>query len=160
MIKLLGFLLQFTMLLGKETFFLLPDDQSRMFAFLSESLRKSDDSLLVATPKLHHPEFKKLLSKAARKGSRVTLILSDPQGDPLSLIQYRGIDLFLYRARPMEGSVLLIGERGICTFPVPLVSEATESEAVLVRCSEEPASAASARKALLPLLRRSRPYLE
>ncbi|MEW5831585.1 MAG: hypothetical protein AB1763_01950 [Campylobacterota bacterium] len=157
MIKLLGFLFPFALLLGNETFFLLPDDQSRMLAFLSESLRKSDDPVLVATPRLHLPELNKLLVKAARNGSRVTLLLSDPQGDPLNLIQYRGIELLLYRARPMEGSVLLIGKRSVCTFPIPLVSEAAESEAALVRCSEE---ASEARKALIPLLRRSRPYLE
>lgn len=160
MIKLPGLLLPFALLYGEATVFLLPDEQSRFSNHLAHALKSSSDTLLIITPSFHHSELKKAILQGAKKGTRVTLIVQDIKGDPLSMVQYERTDLYTYTARSLEGSVLLIDNRIVCTLPGGIEEEKFSRDASLVRCSDDPSEAALYRSALLPLIKRSKKYLE
>ncbi len=160
MIKLPLLLLPLSLLYGGPTLFLMPDQQSAFTHFLARGLKEAPERILILTPSFHHTEIKKELLMAARKGSRIVLIAQDLHGDPLSMVQYENAELYAYTPRPLQGSVILIGNRLLCTLPTGIDGETLSRDASLVRCSDDPTEVAAYRSALLPLLGRSKKYLE
>lgn len=150
----------FALLYGEPTIFLMPDGQSRFVHHLTHSLKDHSGTILIVTPTFRHPELKKAILKEARKGSRITLVAQHLQGDPLSIVQYDRTNLYTYTARPLEGSVIVIDSRLVCTLPGGIDAEKFIRNASIVRCSDNPSEAAAYRSALLPLLERSKQYLK
>ncbi|MBN2870379.1 MAG: hypothetical protein JXK04_05435 [Campylobacterales bacterium] len=140
--------------------FLMPDQQSAFAHFLARALKEAPEQILIVAPSFHHTEIKKEILKAARKGSRIVLVTQNLHGDPLSLVQYANTELYTYDARPLQGSVIVIGNRLLCTLPTGIEGETFGRDASLVRCSDDPSEAAAYRSALIPLLKRSKKYLE
>lgn len=160
MIKLPVLLLPFALLYGGTSLFLLPDDQSRFAHQLGSALRHGSENVLVVTPVLHYPEIKKAILTGIKRGSRIILVTQKPEFDPLSLIQYDNTEFYTYSARPMEGSVILVGERLVCTLPAALDGDELRQNASVARCSSSPSEIEAFRSVLLPLLKRSHPYLQ
>lgn len=150
----------FALLYAEASLFLLPDEQSRFVHHLSGVLKGPSDEILIVTPSFRHAELKKTLLKSARKNSRITLIVQELKGDPLSMVQYENTDLYTFGTRPLQGSLILIDSRLVCTLPGRIEDQSFTDAASIVRCSDDAAEAAAYRAALLPLLRRSEKYLK
>ncbi len=160
MIKLPLLLLPFSLLYAKPAHFLLPDEHSGFVRFLSDALSEPDGTILLLTPALNHPALKKALLKWEKKGTSIVIVAQQTADDPLSLVQYRHVNLYTYTARPLKGSVILIGERLVCTLSESLEAERLSQNASLARCSDDAAEIAAHRAALTPLLKRSKKYLK
>lgn len=160
MIKLPALLLPFALLYGDQTLFLMPDEQSRFTHHLTHALKERPAPILIITPSFRHSEVKKALLQEARKGSRITLIAQNLSGDPLSIAQYENTDLYTYTARLLHASIILIGNRHVCTFPGGVDEESLRERVSIIRCSDDPAEVAAYRTALVPLLGRARQYLK
>lgn len=150
----------FALLFAQEKSFLLPDQQGLFVHFLAQELKSTSHRIVLLTPRFSHSDLKKALLHGARKGSAVTLIVQDLKGDPLSLVQYERIDLFVYNARKLEGSTVIIDERLACALPLAIEQERFGNHAALVRCSDEPDAIISLHSALQPIIKRSTPYLK
>ena len=160
MIKLLGLLFPITLLYGEATLFLLPDDQSRFLDQLSRALKKGSDQVLVITPSFHHPQIRKALLEGIKRGNSLTLVTQEANGDPLSIVQYERTGFYTCPSRLLKGSVIVVGNRLVCTFPGSIESDEMGNAASIVRCSDDSAETAAYRSALMPVLRRSVPYLK
>lgn len=160
MIKLIGPLFAFSLLYGGQNVFLLPDQGSVFTQQLSQALRRSRDPVLILTPSFNHPVLKKALLQGAKKGNTVTLITQRLDPASLSIVQYENVLLYRYTARALEGSLVVVGNRLLCTLPSALDQESLCETAALARCSDDPDEIDAMRRSIIPLLKRSRPYLE
>ncbi len=160
MIKLLLILFPFLLLFGEETAFLLPDEQSRLTHTLSKVIKHTSNECLIQTPSLNHPDLKKALQYAASRRHNVTLIVQDLKGDPLSLVQYEGVNLFFYNARKLHGTVILIDDHYACTLPIPLDKERFSGDTSIALCSDDENTLQSLRRSLAPIQKRSSLYLK
>ena len=158
MIKLLVFLFIFVSIYAHETIYNLPDNHSRLQHELGRSF-KAASQILILTPSLHHPKLSKKFLSTIKKGGVVKIIVQDTQGDPLSLIQYKNVELYLSTVKP-DQTVILVDDSLVCTGDTPLDEELYSSEHSVVRCSDNESRIRSIRSALYPLMQRAKPYLE
>lgn len=158
MIKLLGLLFIFSALFGEENIFQLPDHQSRFIHQLSRALKNSSDVLII-TSSYHHSALKKGILDAAKRGSSVTLIVHDLQGDPLSMVQYERINLYTSRT-PLPQTIILIDGTLACTSEGPISEEYFSSKCSIIRCSEDRETIKILRYAQHPIISHSKRYLE
>jgi hypothetical protein len=158
MIKLLVLLFIFVSIYAHETIYNLPDNHSRLQHELDRSF-KSASQILIITPSLHHPKLSKKFLSAVKKGGVVNLIVQDPGGDPLSLIQYKNVALYLSSVK-LDQTVIIVDHSLVCTGDASLNEELYSSEHSVVRCSDSESKIRSVRSALYPLIRHAKPYLE
>jgi hypothetical protein len=158
MIKLLGLLFIFGALYGEENIFQLPDQHSRFVHQLSRALKNSSD-LLIITPAYQHSALKKGILDAAKRGTMVTLIVQDLQGDPLSMVQYERITLYTTRA-PLLQTIILIDGTLACTSDGAIREDDFGSKRSLIRCSDDPETIRTLRHAQHSIMNHSKLYLE
>jgi len=159
MIKLLGLLFTFTLLYGKESVYLFPDQHSYCVHQLTQALKNTSERILVISPSFNHAELKKGILEAAKHGKKVTLVLYDLHKDPLSMVQYENIDLYR-TSHPFHSSALIIDNTLVCTFSGPIEKENFSSTRSSIRCSDEPKKIEWIRRSLQPLINSAKPYLE
>jgi hypothetical protein len=158
MIKLLLLLCTFSTVYPQEIHFTFPDHQSRFLHHISRSLKKST-AILIVTPTYRYNELNKKLLSSTKRGSHLHLLVQDPQGDPLSLVQYKGIDLYIAPV-PILQTLLLIDNALVCTSTKTLDDEVlSENRATLV-CSDDQKKIRLLREGYYPLLKNSKLYLE
>lgn len=160
MIKLIPFLLAFSLTYGKNADYLLPDHNSMMTHTLEKILKDSRKEILIITPELNHTPFKRAILEGVKRGSRLVLIVQSLKGDPLALAQYERIEVRTLEGRLLEGSVLLIDNRFECTLPASIDQESFSAHTALIRCSDDETALSSLRTLLTPIIKRSSPYLK
>lgn len=158
MIKLLLLLFTFSTVYPQETIFNFPAHHSRFIHQINHSLKNSSH-ILIITPTYHHAELTKGLLASIKRGNNVKLIVQDLQGDPLSMVQYKRIDLYTSPA-PLLQSILLIDEILVCTSNETLDDEILNFHHSSIRCSDEKGKIRAIRHSLTPLLKHSKSYLE
>ena len=160
MIKLLLSLFFLGTAYGAQNVYLFPDQKNDFMHRFAENLRRSEGPVLVLTPSLNAPEFKKSLLKKVRSGTPIELVVSCPDGDPVSIVQYAQVDLFVYSARPMNGSVVVFDDRHACILALPLDEARMGDEASIGRCTEDPSEIVALKNRFLLVKKRSVPYLK
>ena len=158
MIKLLGFLFTFITVYAQETIFITPEHHNRFTHQLNNAFKNSS-SILIVAPSFHHAELKKGILSVIKRGTIVKFIVHDPSDDPISLVQYKNIDLYLSTV-PLSQSTILIDESFACTTDQPINEEIFSSKQTFIRCSDNQHQIKALRHSLYPLLRSSRNYLE
>lgn len=160
MIKRILLLFAFSALYGGENLYLLPDQNNELVHRLQNALRGTSAKVVIITPSFRHALLKKALLQGAKHGNRITLVVQDPEHDPLSVVQYGNIHLYRYTSRPLAGSVIIIDDRLVCTLTADLVQEQLTQTAAFAQCSDGSADIGAALHRAAPLITRSRPYLE
>jgi len=158
MIKLLLLLFTFSVVSAQEILYSFPAHYSRFVHQIHRSLKNSTD-ILIITPHYRFAELNKDILFSLRRGSQVKFIVQDPQGDPLSLIQYQGVHLFTSPVSRGE-SIILIDETLVCTTGETLDDEILTSNRSSIRCSDDKNKIKAIRHSLTPLLKHSKSYLE
>jgi hypothetical protein len=90
----------------------------------------------------------------------LTLIVQSLKGDPLSIAQYERVDVRTLIGRPLEGSIIVVDNQQSCTFSAPIDAETFGQNASLVHCSDDIVELKSLQTIFLPLIKRSKAYLE
>jgi len=160
MIKLLPLLLAFSLAFGENTDYLLPDNNSLFSHALKGALKHSRSGILIITPSFNHTLFKRAAIEGIKRGSSLILVVQKLKGDPLSLAQYARTDIRTLEGRSLEGSIILVDDKFACTIPESIDQEKLGDSAALIRCSNDEREITSLRKALAPLLARSKSYLK
>lgn len=160
MIKLLPLVLLFSLAYGQNSDYLLPDYNTLLVHKLADAFKHSHERILIITPAFHHAILKRAALEGVRRGSRFTLIVQSLKNDPIELAQYERVVIRTLGGRPLKGSVVFVDDRLVCTVPDQINDESFSADASLVRCSDDAPAAAGLYSALLPLLNRSKPYLE
>ncbi|MFY9143573.1 hypothetical protein [Sulfuricurvum sp.] len=158
MIKLLGLLFSFIALYGGEIPFHTPN-QHHDFIYRLNTTFKSASRILIVTPSLNHPELQKGILNAAKHGSRITLIVQDLKGAPLSMVQYAGVDLYT-SAASLDSSAIIIDEHFVCTLNGKINQEDFALKRSYIRCNDNPGAIEAVRHSLESVLSSSKPYLE
>lgn len=158
MIKLLGLLFIFAPLYSQEYLFTFPDHHSRFVHEINLSFKKSA-SILILTPSYHHTKLTKGILSAVKHGTDIKMITHDPHGEPLSLIQYQHIRLYLSSVRFTQ-SVILVNNTLVCTSNEAIDEEIFSSRHSSFICNDDPSKIRSIRLSLEPILKSSTPYLE
>ena len=148
----------FIPLLSEERGYQFPDHHT-LFNYELNRLCKKSTHIQIITPSFNHAVLKKGILKGATKGSKVTLVVNDPQGDPLSMIQYEGVNLYTY-SNPLKQSIFMIDDILTCTLDGNINQESFESNKLLIRCSDDPNKIRAIKHALEPILRQAKSYLE
>lgn len=160
MIKFLPFILLFSLVHGKNIDYLLPDQNGIMTHTLEGIFKHSRQEILIITPAMNHPSFKRTVLEGVKRGSALVLLVQSLKGDPLSMAQYERVDVRILEGRPLEGSIILVDNRFACTFSTAIDQESFSNHTALVRCSDDETALRSLRPLLQPLLKRSRAYLK
>lgn len=160
MIKLLPFLLLFSLAEGRNINYLLPEHNPLFSHTLEGVLKRSRMEILIITPAFNHAVFKRAALEGIKRGSHLILIVQTLEGDPLAMAQYERSDVHTLEGRPLEGSMVLVDNRFACDIPGRIDQESFSGHASLIQCSDDPAEVANFRAALAPLLKRSKPYLK
>lgn len=158
MIKHLVLLFIFVSVYAQETIFKLPDNHSRFLYQLDRSF-KTASQILIVTPFLHHSDLSKKLLSSIKKGKTVTLIVQDTKGDPLSLIQYQNVELYL-SSLPLNQTLILVDNSFACTSDIAVSEELFSSVHSAIRCSDDQNKVRLIRDASHPLIQHAKPYLE
>jgi hypothetical protein len=158
MIKLLLLLLLFIPLLGVEKVFQLPDHHTRWIYELNDFLKNSTH-ILIITPSFNHPELKKRILKSVTHGSEITLIVNDPKGDPLSMLQYEHVNLNI-TPFALTQSVVLIDHSLICTIEGDIDIEKFASKHSPIKCDSDQNKIETIKRSIHPIIKHSKPYLE
>lgn len=160
MIKILLFLLSFSLAHGDTVDYLLPDSHADFSHTLEEALKHARNEILVITPALHHASLKRAALEGVKRGASMTLIVQSLKGDPLSLAQYERVDVRTLGGRTLDGSIIFIDNRFACTLPHSVDAELFSLHASLIQCSDDAIKINALRSALSPLIKRSKSYLE
>ncbi len=158
MIKHLVLLFIFVSVYPQETISKLPDNHSRFLHQLDRSF-KTASQILIITPSLHHSDLSKKLLSAIKKGTTVTLTVQETKGDPLSLIQYQNVELYL-SSLPLNQTLIIVDDSLVCTSDGAINEELFRSAHSVIRCSDNPNKIRSIRNASYPLIQHAGPYLE
>lgn len=148
----------FIPLLSEERDYQFPDHHTR-FSYELSRLCKKSTRIQIITPSFNHSVLKKGILNGATKGSKITLVVNDPHGDPLSMIQYAGINLYTY-SHPLKQSIFIIDDLLTCTLNGNIDQESFESNKLLIRCSDDPNKIHAIKLAIAPIFQEAKPYLE
>jgi len=158
MIKLLALLSLFIPVFAGERVFQLPDHHTLLIHELTAVCKKSSH-IEIITPTFNHSALKKDFLIRAQKGSLISLVVNNPQGDPLSMVQYENINLYTY-PYPLVQTVVMIDNSLVCTLDGAFEEENLGSEKHLMRCSDNQQKIAFIKQSMLPIFKRSKPYLK
>ncbi len=160
MIKLLTLFLTLCTANGQTLPYLLPDEKSNFEHTLISHLKKAQTHIVILTPSLNHPALRRQLLQSLSKGVKLTLITQDPSNDPLQLVAYNGVDLYLYRARPLSDSLILIDNSVVCHVSDGLNEEDFSKKSQNALCSDESDLINAMQQNTHQILTRSKPYLK
>ena len=160
MIKLLLLFLTLSVTNAQTLPYLLPDEKSIFEYELMNYLKKAHTHIVLLTPSLNHPALHRQLIQSVSKGVKLTLITQSPADDPLQLVAYSGVELYLYRARPLNDTVILIDERVVCHVSGGLNGEELSQNSQNVFCSNEPDLIQALKQNSQRILIRSHRYLK
>jgi hypothetical protein len=158
MIKLLIPLFLFLPLLSQDKLYSIPDHHT-LFTYELNRLCQKSSHIQIITPSFNHKGIKKGILNAAKKGSRVSFVVNDPHGDPLSMVQYEGIDLSTY-PHPLKQTIIMIDDSLICSMDGAFEDAILTTRKHLIRCSDNHYSIRTIQHSRLPILKHSKPYLE
>ena len=158
MIKFLIPLFVFVALYSQEYPYLFPDHHTRFIHEISRSIKKSS-SVVIISNRYHHPSLSKAIIASAKKGGSIKLILNTPKGEPLSLIQYRNVDLFLSTVA-LKQTVIIIDSTLACSTNIPIDEDLFGSRSVTMHCSDSSDEIRRLDHAMQALIHASRNYLE
>lgn len=160
MIKLLTVFLILNAANAQTLTFLLPDEKSSFEHELMSHLKNAHTKILLLTPSLNHPAVRRQLIQSVSKGVKLTLITQNPSDDPLQLVAYSGVELYLYRARPLSDTLILIDDSVVCHATGGLKEEELSRKSQNVFCSNEGDFIQSLSQNAQRILMRSHPYLK
>lgn len=158
MIKLLGLLFSFITLYGEETLFPLPNHHTLFVHHLNNAL-KDASHILIITPSFNHSLLEKGILNAAKRGSVITLIVHNPRGPSLSMVQYERINLYTIPIA-VEESVFLVDDTLVCTVDGAVHDEKFASKHSPIRCSNDSVKIKAIRSSILPAIKQAQGYLE
>ncbi|GEM_PF-881843 len=160
MIKLLTLFLTFTLANAQIFPYFLPDEKSNFEHDLLSHLKKAHTQIILLTPSLNHPALRRQLIQSVSKGVKVTLIAQNPSHDPLQLVAYNDIELYLYRARELNDSLIIIDDEIVCHLSGGLEEEKLSQKTQNALCSDESDFILSLHQNANRILTRSKPYLK
>ncbi|MFA5216992.1 hypothetical protein [Sulfuricurvum sp.] len=160
MIKFLPLLFVFSLTYGNTIDYLLPDSGAVFSHTLEGILKHSRSEILIISPSFNHVSLKRASLEAVKRGSHLTLIVQSLKGDPLSVAQYERVDVRTLIGRPLEGSIIIIDNQQVCTFSASIDSESFIQNTSIVHCSDDAVELRSLQTIFLPLIKRSKAYLE
>jgi len=137
MIKLLTLFLTLCVANAQTLPFLLPDEKSHFEHTLISHLKKAQTHIVILTPSLNHPPLRRQLIQSLSKGVKLTLITQDPSNNPLQLVAYNGVDLYLYRARPLSDTWIFMDDTVVCHVSEGLNEEELSKKSQNALCSDE-----------------------
>lgn len=158
MIKLLLILALFRSLFGTDTHFFLPNNHSALIHHLNTYF-KNAQNIVIISPAFNHTELKKKIEKSAQKSSKVTLIVANPKGNPLSMIQYQNIDLIVSSV-PLNETIFVVDEKIMCSFKGKIDEEEMSSSKQHIRCTDHKEVIAKQYAIVKTLTQKGKPYLE
>jgi hypothetical protein len=109
---------------------------------------------------MNYPSLNKNIIHSLSHGGHLTIITSNPSGDPLRLIAYDGATLYVYSPRAIADTLILINNTHLCHLTGSLNEKSLGDNVSHVWCSDEPSLILSTQKQIRTLLKRSKPYLE
>lgn len=160
MIKLITLILTITFSNANIFPFLLPDEGSHFNHYLQTLIKNAQNKIIIVTPAMHYPSFSKKIIHSISHGTHLTIIASNPSGDPLRLIAYEGITLQTYESRTLTDTLILIDDTHVCHLGGALNEKSLGETVTNAWCSDEPSIIHATKKQITILLKRSRPYLE
>lgn len=160
MIKLLTLFLLLNVANGQTLPYLLPDEKSSFDHTLITYLKKADANIVILTPSLNHPALRRKLIQSVSKGIKLTLITQTPSKDPLNLVVYNGVELYLYTARPLENTLIFVDDNVVCHLSGGLNEEDLTKKSQNALCSDETNLINALQKNTYKILTRSHLYLK
>jgi hypothetical protein len=160
MIKLITLIFTITVANANIFPFLLPDEGSHFNYYLQQLLKNSPKEIIILTPSMNYPSLNKNIIHSLSHGGHLTIITSNPSGDPLRLIAYEGATLYVYSPRAIADTLILIDNTHLCHLTGSLNEKSLGDNVSHVWCSDEPSLILSTQKQIRTLLKRSKPYLE
>lgn len=158
MIKLLLPLLIVVPLYSHENIYIFPDNHTRYIHEISR-LIKNSSSVVIMSEHYHHPALSKALIASAKNGTHIKLILKDLRGEPLSLVQYRHINLYKTSAA-LKQSYIAIDNTLLCSTDTAIDEDHFSRRHLTIQCSDSPQNIELQRHSVSPILASSNPYLE
>ncbi|MCX6060670.1 MAG: hypothetical protein NT103_00235 [Campylobacterales bacterium] len=160
MIKLLTLFLTLSIVNAQTLTFLLPDEKSGFEHELMSHLKKAHTQIILLTPSLNHPALRRQLIQSVSKGVKLTLITQNPSADPLQLVAYSGVELYLYRARSLSDTLILIDDEIVCHVSGGFNDEELSQKSQNALCSDDSDFILSLHQNANRILTRSKPYLK
>ncbi|MDP3588429.1 MAG: hypothetical protein Q8R58_10290 [Sulfuricurvum sp.] len=160
MIKLLTLFLTLSVVNAQTLTFLLPDEKSGFEHELIHHLKKAHTQVILLTPSLNHPALRRQLIQSVSKGIKLTLITQNPSDDPLQLVAYKGVELYLYRARSLSDTLILIDDGIVCHVSGGLNDEELSQKSQNALCSDDSDFILALHQNSNKILTRSKPYLK
>lgn len=160
MIKLIALILTITVSNANIFPFLLPDEGSHLNHYLQRLIKNSKNEIVIVTPTMHYPSLNKKIIHSISHGTQLTIIASNPSGDPLHLIAYEGVMLQTYTPRTLTDTLILIDNTHVCHLGGALDEKSLGETVTNAWCSDEPSLIRATKKQILTLRKRSKPYLQ
>lgn len=143
---------------GNDTPFILPNNHSALLHHLGVHFKKAQ-SIIIVSPIFNHSDLKKKIEKSAQKGAQVTLLLNNPKGDPLSMVQYQNIELLLSPVQ-LHDTTVVVDERIMCHFEGTIDEEKMSSYKQNVRCTDHKKVIEKQSAIAQTLIAKGKPYLK
>ncbi len=160
MIKLLTLFLTLSVVNAQTLTFLLPDEKSAFEHELIHHLKKAHTQVILLTPSLNHPALRRQLIQSVSKGVKLTLITQNSSADPLQLVAYRGVELYLYQARSLSDTLILIDDEIVCHVSGGLNDDELSQKSQNALCSDDSDFIPALHQNANRILARSKPYLK
>jgi len=160
MIKLLTLFLTLSVVNAQTLTYLLPDEKSGFEHALIHHLKKAHTQVILLTPSLNHPALRRQLIQSVSKGVKLTLITQNPSADPLQLVAYNGVELYLYHARSLSDTLILIDDEIVCHVSGGLNDQELSQKSQNALCSDDSDFILSLHQNANRILTRSKPYLK
>lgn len=160
MIKLLTLFLTLSAVNAQTLTYLLPDEKSVFEHELIQHLKKAHTHVILLSPSLNHPAFRRQLIQSVSKGVKLTLITQNSSNDPLQLVAYSGVELYLYRARSLSDTLILIDDEIVCHVSGGLNDQELSQKSQNALCSDDSDFILSLHQNANQILTRSKPYLK
>jgi len=135
MIKLLLLVCVFLSVYGKQVLFDFPRQNSAFHEYIHRMFRQNDQ-IMIITPSLNHSVLKKELLHHVKNGNSLILIVQSLKNDPLYLVQYKGIQLYQYQKRSLNGTIIMSAS-DVCYLTVPLDTDKLSRDKSIGWCSDE-----------------------
>lgn len=145
-------------LYSQEDIYLFPDNHTRYIHEISR-LIKNSSSVVIMSEHYHHPVLSKALIASAKNGTQVKVLLTDLRGEPLSLVQYRHINLYNISVAPKQ-SYILIDNTLLCSANTAIDEDYFSRHHFIMQCTDSPQKIEIQHRALYSILKSSQPYLE
>ncbi|MBD3799502.1 hypothetical protein [Sulfuricurvum sp.] len=158
MIKLLLILSLFISIFAHDTPFILPNNHSALLHYFGVHFKKAQ-TIVIISPTFNHSDLKKKIEKSAQKGAQVTLLLNNPKGDPLSMVQYLNIELFISPVQ-LHGTTVVVDKRIMCHFAGKIDQEEMSSHKQNLHCTDHKEAIEKQNAIVQTLIAKGKPYLQ